>query len=181
VYISPSLSWSLSSSCDIFNWQGLKKYPIHLCVRPCASFVYFIMWEPFLACCWNKNITSVCFLSQQSNYLYSCFLGEGSRMFGATHFQHFQSKSKPGKKTARSRRLGFACNLFLAGQLCGLRLALADGGSTFLRNTLELQNYWVFGLCPSSDIQESRKHNVSETVSVSVLRLRGRHVLCWVP
>jgi hypothetical protein len=32
------------------------------------------------------------------------------------------------------------------------------------------QNYWLFGLCPSSGILESRKHNVSETGSVSVLR-----------
>jgi hypothetical protein len=31
-------------------------------------------------------------------------------------------------------------------------------------------NYWVFGLCPSSGILETRKHNVSETGSVSVLR-----------
>jgi hypothetical protein len=33
------------------------------------------------------------------------------------------------------------------------------------------QNYWVFGLRPSSGILETRKHNVSETGSVSVLRL----------
>jgi hypothetical protein len=32
------------------------------------------------------------------------------------------------------------------------------------------QNYWVFGLCPSPGILETRKHNVSETGSVSVLR-----------
>jgi hypothetical protein len=37
------------------------------------------------------------------------------------------------------------------------------------------QNYWVFGLCPSSGILETRKHNVSETGSVSVL------LLCRVP
>jgi hypothetical protein len=29
------------------------------------------------------------------------------------------------------------------------------------------QNYWVFGLCPSSGILETRKHDVSETGSVS--------------
>jgi hypothetical protein len=29
---------------------------------------------------------------------------------------------------------------------------------------------WVFGLCPSSGILETRKHNVSETGTVSVLR-----------
>jgi hypothetical protein len=31
-------------------------------------------------------------------------------------------------------------------------------------------NYWVFGLFPSSSILETRKHDVSETGSVSVLR-----------
>jgi hypothetical protein len=35
------------------------------------------------------------------------------------------------------------------------------------------QNYWVFGLFPSSGILETTKHDVSETGSVSVLRLRG--------
>jgi hypothetical protein len=34
-----------------------------------------------------------------------------------------------------------------------------------------IQNYWVFRLCPSSGIVESKKkHNFSETGSVSVLR-----------
>jgi hypothetical protein len=33
-----------------------------------------------------------------------------------------------------------------------------------------VHNDWVFGLCPSSGILETRKHNVSETESVSVLR-----------
>jgi hypothetical protein len=32
------------------------------------------------------------------------------------------------------------------------------------------QNYWVFGLFASSGILENRKHDVSETGSVSVLR-----------
>jgi hypothetical protein len=31
------------------------------------------------------------------------------------------------------------------------------------------QDYWVFGLCPSSGILEATKHNVSETGSVSIL------------
>jgi hypothetical protein len=31
------------------------------------------------------------------------------------------------------------------------------------------QNYWVFRLCPSSGIQKTREHNISETGSVSVL------------
>jgi hypothetical protein len=30
------------------------------------------------------------------------------------------------------------------------------------------ENYWVFELCPSSSIQETGRHNVSETGSVSV-------------
>jgi hypothetical protein len=32
------------------------------------------------------------------------------------------------------------------------------------------QSYWVSGLCPSSGIVNIRKHNVSGTVSVSILR-----------
>jgi hypothetical protein len=35
------------------------------------------------------------------------------------------------------------------------------------------QNHWVFGLRPSSGILETRKHNVSETASVPVLRWGG--------
>jgi hypothetical protein len=38
------------------------------------------------------------------------------------------------------------------------------------------KNYWVFGLFPSSDILVTRKHNVSETGSVSVLRWRGEKI-----
>jgi hypothetical protein len=36
-------------------------------------------------------------------------------------------------------------------------------------HSLRVQNYWIFVLCPSSCILETRKH-VSETGSVSVLR-----------
>jgi hypothetical protein len=43
------------------------------------------------------------------------------------------------------------------------------------------QNYWVFGLCPSSDTLETRKHNVSETVSVSVLRGEGEDITLLGP
>jgi hypothetical protein len=43
----------------------------------------------------------------------------------------------------------------------------------FLINTDKLRNCWLFGLCPSSDIVDTRKHNVSETGSVSVLRWGG--------
>jgi hypothetical protein len=42
-------------------------------------------------------------------------------------------------------------------------------------------NYWVFGLCSSSGILETRKHNVPETGSVFVLRWGRKHILCWVP
>jgi hypothetical protein len=38
------------------------------------------------------------------------------------------------------------------------------------------QNYWVFGLFPSPGILENRKHDVSETGSVSVLRWRGKQI-----
>jgi hypothetical protein len=41
---------------------------------------------------------------------------------------------------------------------------------TMVYNT---ENYCVLGLCPSSGILEARKHNVSETGSVSVLRWGG--------
>jgi hypothetical protein len=37
-------------------------------------------------------------------------------------------------------------------------------------NVTKIHNYWGFGLCPSSGILESRKHYISETGSVSVLR-----------
>jgi hypothetical protein len=38
-------------------------------------------------------------------------------------------------------------------------------------------NYWVFGLFPSSGILGTRKHDVSETASVSVLMCGGgRHL-----
>jgi hypothetical protein len=38
----------------------------------------------------------------------------------------------------------------------------------------DTQNYWVFGLCPSSGILETRKHNISESRSVSVHRWEGQ-------
>jgi hypothetical protein len=37
------------------------------------------------------------------------------------------------------------------------------------------QNYWVFGLRPSSGILKTREHNVSGTGFVSVLRSGERH------
>jgi hypothetical protein len=35
---------------------------------------------------------------------------------------------------------------------------------------MTLQNYWIFGLFPLSGILDTRKHKVSETGSVFVLR-----------
>jgi hypothetical protein len=35
------------------------------------------------------------------------------------------------------------------------------------------KNYWAFGLSPSFDVLGNRKHDVSETGSVSVLRCGG--------
>jgi hypothetical protein len=35
------------------------------------------------------------------------------------------------------------------------------------------QNYWIFGLFPSSGILETRKHDVSETGSFFRPRVRG--------
>jgi hypothetical protein len=42
-----------------------------------------------------------------------------------------------------------------------------------LQNRLSSHNYWLFGLCPTSGILEIRKHNASETASVSVLKWEG--------
>jgi hypothetical protein len=35
------------------------------------------------------------------------------------------------------------------------------------------QHYWVFRLCPSSDILRTRDHNITETGFVSILNSRG--------
>jgi hypothetical protein len=40
----------------------------------------------------------------------------------------------------------------------------------YTRISRNLQNYWVFGLFPSSGILETRKHDVSETGSVFDLK-----------
>jgi hypothetical protein len=45
------------------------------------------------------------------------------------------------------------------------------------QETIFIHNYWVLGRCPSSGILKTRKHNVSEIGSVSVLRSEGRHLL----
>jgi hypothetical protein len=45
---------------------------------------------------------------------------------------------------------------------------------------LTTQNYWISEPCPSSGILNTRKYNVSETGSVSVLRRREGNIYCWV-
>jgi hypothetical protein len=39
-----------------------------------------------------------------------------------------------------------------------------------LEHEQDTQNYWVFGLFPLSGVLENRKHGISETGSVSVLK-----------
>jgi hypothetical protein len=41
---------------------------------------------------------------------------------------------------------------------------------SFERGT-NIQNYWVFGLCPSSSILKTREHNISETLRSLVFRI----------
>jgi hypothetical protein len=48
---------------------------------------------------------------------------------------------------------------------------IPKGSDNGVRVTLTSQNYLIIGLCPSSGILEAIKHNVSETGSVSVLKL----------
>jgi hypothetical protein len=43
------------------------------------------------------------------------------------------------------------------------------------------QNYWVFGLFPSSGIVGTRKHDVSETRFISVLRCGSQMSWCLPP
>jgi hypothetical protein len=51
-----------------------------------------------------------------------------------------------------------------------------------LRRNTRNQNHWASGLCPLSEILNTRKHNVSETGYVSVLIWNGwKHLLSWVP
>jgi hypothetical protein len=47
--------------------------------------------------------------------------------------------------------------------------------SSSFRQEILTQNYWVFGIFPSSGILGTRKHDVSKTGSVSVLRYGGEN------
>jgi hypothetical protein len=71
-----------------------------------------------------------------------------------------------------------SCNTVTQCQWCWYVCIIYD---IFRIHTIEYlgpaQNCWVLGLCLSSGILEARKHNVSETWSVSVLRWGGRRLL----
>jgi hypothetical protein len=60
----------------------------------------------------------------------------------------------------------------------GIALALDSKG--FWQWCVTLRIAGVFGLCPLFGILETRKHDVLETGSVSVIRWGGRHLLSWV-
>jgi hypothetical protein len=51
--------------------------------------------------------------------------------------------------------------------------AVSSLNPPYSRNLIHTQNYWVFGLSPSSGILKNRKHKVLETGSVSVLMWGG--------
>jgi hypothetical protein len=61
------------------------------------------------------------------------------------------------------------CEYYLF-QILSIKLIEFPKGSDDGVLHFELQNYWVFLLCPTSGILEIRKHSVSETGSVSFLR-----------
>jgi hypothetical protein len=91
-----------------------------------------------------------------------------------------------GKRSSRTYRLRWEVNteteLMYGGGGCRPGLsgsALRSEGS--YEHSTKTQNDYVFGLFPSSGIIETRKHDVSETGSVSALRCGGRHLLRWVP
>jgi hypothetical protein len=48
-----------------------------------------------------------------------------------------------------------------------------DLGTSWKTMVYNIQNYWVFGLCPSFGILKTREHNFSETWSLSILRWEG--------
>jgi hypothetical protein len=50
-------------------------------------------------------------------------------------------------------------------------MKVRDVAGSNLKNT---RNYWVFGVCPTSGILETRKNNVSETGSISCLKCKGK-------
>jgi hypothetical protein len=45
---------------------------------------------------------------------------------------------------------------------------------------LDIRNYWVFGLCPSSGIKKTREQRFGNWICFSPL-VWGRDLLCWGP
>jgi hypothetical protein len=64
-------------------------------------------------------------------------------------------------------------NFILASSLIGIFSHFANNLLQIFRFVFYDQNHWVFGPSPSSGILGNRKHDVSETGSVSVLRCVG--------
>jgi hypothetical protein len=66
--------------------------------------------------------------------------------------------------------ISVADKLLVSGDFIIWELCINVSLLRVLTTVHNIQNYWVFGLYPSSGILETRKHDVSETGSVSVLR-----------
>jgi hypothetical protein len=79
-------------------------------------------------------------------------------------FEILWARSQP--KHYSPEQVGFRLTVSVGHDPCPQVLS-AHFSSTGIYST---QNNWVFGLCPSSGILKTRKHSVSETGSVSVLR-----------
>jgi hypothetical protein len=62
-----------------------------------------------------------------------------------------------------------------------LNVHLQNPTNLDVKRAIYAQNYWVFGLCPSSGILENREHEVSDTGTVSVLKRGGKTPTQLVP
>jgi hypothetical protein len=57
-----------------------------------------------------------------------------------------------------------------------------DGFYRVLTMVYNTQNYWVFGLCPSSGFEIIRRKNTTfRKLDLFPSLGEGRHLLCWVP
>jgi hypothetical protein len=75
----------------------------------------------------------------------------------------FQKRSGIGAERDRAIKLPYY-------EAFGLKQATLSRFQRVLTMAYNTQNYWVFGLFPSSGIVQNRKHDVSEAGSVSVLK-----------
>jgi hypothetical protein len=89
--------------------------------------------------------------------------------------RHVSETANPIKTTNHTYHIEL-CNFYLSAILS--KYSLMKESAKYYYDS---QNYWVLGLWPSSGNLKFREHNVPETGSVSVLRSRGRHLLCWMP